>query len=159
MRRLRFAVLAGLIGVIFLPCFFLLAWRFPFADGIAFADTLALLGALMGGGFALVLGGIALRNPVGLRLDRDGLSGYAAPAPLRWSDIADLQLVQVGRATAIAIWLHDPAAYRASLNPWQRLMQSGQINGAHASINALGLDMSPRDVHAAMRRFWDRQRD
>ncbi len=51
---------------------------------------------VLAGAIAYWCGGISFGRPVGLRLDRDGLSGFLLPATL-WSQVADVGLHEVLR--------------------------------------------------------------
>ncbi|MEL7256593.1 MAG: hypothetical protein AAFN80_01960, partial [Pseudomonadota bacterium] len=86
------ARLGFIAGGCFLPVLMLL----PFVLAIGFELSTEMLG-LWGliavfGALSFYIGGIALFTPHGLRLDAHGMSGYYAPAPLRWSDIAEIEL-------------------------------------------------------------------
>lgn len=103
---------------------------------------------------SLYIAGIALFTPHGLRLDADGLSGFYAPAPLKWSDIEDIDLVVSNKNKVIGLRLHDREAYWSSLTPGQRLFRLGQPAPFHASIPLAPFRATETELLTLLRRYW-----
>lgn len=102
-------------------------------------------------GFALFFGGIALRNPVALRMDAQGISGFYCD-PATWDEITDIGLV-IGHKNHrfLGFTLHDPIGFRDRQSAWRRLASwaSGRNSGHHIIVPELLLhDTSVNDLVA-----------
>ena len=151
--RLGF-IAAGCVLPALFVLFFLMAMPADLRFQFSFRN-IALWGALVGfGGLSTYISGIAMFTPHGLRLDADGVSGYYAPAPLKWSDIADIDLVRSGKTMVIGLRLHDRDAYWNRLTPVQRLFRLGQPSPFHASIPITPFALTEAELLALLRKYW-----
>jgi hypothetical protein len=110
-------------------------------------------------GFALLFLGIALRNPVALRMDPQGISGFYCD-PATWDEITDIGLV-IGQKhhRFLGFTLRDPIGFRDRQSPWRRFASwsSGRASGHHIIVPELllhdtrvdDLVAKARDLHAA----------
>ena len=141
-----------------LPAFFVLFFLMAIPADLRFElsfKTLGLWGAMAAfGALSAYLAGVALFTPHGLRLDAHGLSGYYAPAPLEWSDIADIDLVRSGKTMVIGLRLHDRDAYWSRLTLGQRLFRLGQPSPFHASIPITPFAVTEAELLALLRKYW-----
>lgn len=117
-------------------------------DGTLIALSLLCAGAFLWLGVHFI--GIAWRNPVALRLDAKGISGYYTP-PAEWSEIKTVRRIiqTIDHNSAQGILLrqrvevqqmgfefHDPIAMRDRQTAWQRLASwsNGRANGVHVVV-------------------------
>ena len=69
---------------------------------------------------------LAHARPVGLRLDREGMSGYFFRQPLAWSDLAALGRGRANRFGRVKLRPKDRVAERYSANAWWRITDREQ---------------------------------
>ena len=90
-------------------------------------------------GFALFYLGIALRKPVALRMDAQGISGFYCD-PATWDEIKDIGLV-IGQKhhRFLGFTLRDPIGFRDRQSPWRRFSSwaSGRTSGHHIIVPEL----------------------
>lgn len=155
LNRVRLGFIAG--GC-FLPVLILL----PFVLALGFelsSEMLGLWGLIaVFAALSFYIAGIALFTPHGLRLDAHGMSGYYSPAPFKWSDIAEIELVTSNKNKLIGLRLHDRDAYWDALTPRQRLFRLGQPAPFHASIPLAPFQATETELLALLRRYWRRYR-
>lgn len=93
--------------------------------------------------------GIALRKPVALRMDQNGISGFYAE-PTSWAEIRAIGVFTTDKEkTFLGITLHDPIAFRDRQTPLRRLKSwsSGRSSGYHILIPEMILqDATARDL-------------
>ena len=132
-NRRRCLLLGGVQGAVALLLVALLA--FPLAVGIF--DWLIAAGlatAAVFGWFALYFFGLAARNPVALRMDDHGISGFYTE-PATWGDISSVAVVSDSRNSRyLGFVLADPEAFRARQGPWRRFKFWSSYKGAGAHI-------------------------
>ena len=145
MRRLKMWLLGGFMAVLAMPFIAITIWRIPYRDGFEFADFLFWLGALGFIAFATFSLGVAWRNPVGLRLDQHGVSGYYAK-PMRWDEIEEIGPTSIGHTRLIGVKLFDKGTFSKRLDPWSRMMRFGQPGGFDATIGIIHLKMPSTEV-------------
>ena len=83
--------------------------------------------------------GIALRQPVALRLDENGISGFYV-TPATWDEIASVGTFEdTNRYKFLGFALHDPIAFRDRQTPWGRLRSwsTGRGFGYHIVVQEL----------------------
>lgn len=103
---------------------------FPLFIGIFdWLILLGLAGSAMFGWFALYFFGLARKNPIALRMDKQGISGFYAD-PASWAEIKSA-FAYVGHKhhRFLGFELHDPVAFRDRQSPWRRYLSWG--NGRH----------------------------
>lgn len=108
-----------------------------FSDGWSFMSKLCAGLILVLVPVAVFLIGLAVRNPVALRMDRDGISGFFT-APARWSEIDRIDLRPGPKETMyLGFRLKDPISFRDRQTPMQRLISwmNGKTEGFHILIS------------------------
>lgn len=145
MRRIRMGLLGAMMALLTLPFLAIFIWRFPFLDGFVFADFLAICGMLGFGAFAAFGLGVAWRNPIGLRLDQHGISGYYCK-PIRWDEIAEIGPTSIGHTRLIGVKLTNTEDYTARLSPFAQVMRWGQPGGFDATIGIAHLKVPSTEV-------------
>lgn len=106
--------------------------------------AIALLIGLSFGGMAAFFFGIARQNPVALRMDAKGVSGYYI-TPATWDEIGKIGTFTETHSTFnrnsvqnrfLGFELHDPIAFRDSQTAWGRLRSwsSGRGSGYHLTV-------------------------
>lgn len=150
-RRSRSLMIAGSFAVLAVFClgFFGLA-----LTRAAPLDALPFVTFAVGAGCAALtfyFVGVALRAPMALRMDQNGISGYYAE-PAEWAEIKDIGVItgQKGHRF-LGFALHDPIAFRDRQTAWRRLTSwsSGRSSGYHIVIPELILkDRSVDDLAA-----------
>ena len=91
---------------------------------------------LLFGTAALYLLGMAIKNPIALRMDHHGISGFYT-APARWSDIKKVAVTTGSKNEKyLSLALKDPIAFRNHQTPFQRFTswQNGAATGYHITI-------------------------
>lgn len=137
----------GAFGALFaIPMASVVLARLPYTDGFVFADGLALIGTLAFGAIAVMGIGLAIKGPVGLRIDAQGLSGFEASPPIAWADIEHVETIRYGRHLAIGIVLKDRESYWKTLSGWQRLKRGGLPKGMDAIVHTSRLAQSHEPV-------------
>lgn len=79
---------------------------------------------------------LARRNPVALRMDEKGVSGYYAD-PATWGEIKDVHAFKGPRGHEfLGFELHDPVGFRDRQTPWRRYLSwtNGRTNRAHLTV-------------------------
>lgn len=103
------------------------------------------LGAVLLGGFAAYLFGIAIWRPIALRMDEDGISGYFAP-PVAWDEVGDVEVFKeysergdLFPITYLGIKLRKSSAVyrRQSHRAGERMLRKARKTGYHFLIPQL----------------------
>lgn len=144
--------LAGFGALVVLMALALL-WQVPDEPWLA-------LVALASGGLFAVIGlfnlGLAMRDPVALRLDATGVSGYY-PDPATWDEIKDVKYIKGQKGQAfVGFELHDPVTFRDRQTPWRRYLSwtNGRHKGAHLIVpQALLSGTTAKELAKEARRF------
>ncbi len=87
---------------------------------------IGVLGILLGIYHAPKFAWFAYARPVGLRLDREGMSGYFFRQPLAWSDLAALGRGRANRFGRVKLRPKDRVAERYTFNAWWRITDREQ---------------------------------
>ena len=118
--------------------------------------TVALLGL-----FAIHFFGLARQNPVALRMDANGLSGYYAD-PAAWDEIKSVFAFTGHKSHRfLGVALRDPVAFRDRQSPWRRYLSwaNGRQQGAHLVVPQLVIaDTTVDDLADAAQHFLADQR-
>jgi uncharacterized membrane protein YedE/YeeE len=158
-RTIRLWVAGILSAVIALPFLAVTIFRVPFAGGFDFADGIMLFGLVMFTGMAVYGIGLAARQPVAMRLDRHGISGYFAHT-LDWTDIRKVYSGASGRDILLDLW--DPGAFWSRQGIFSRLnsalsLQAGMVAIRVDVLKAPGPEIlqTVQDLHARFGRQAD----
>lgn len=149
MNRRR-CVLLGIAHAV-LALVFLGLVALPLANGLF--DGLVAAGLLTAGvfgWFALHFLALAARNPVALRLDDKGISGFYAD-PATWDDIKSVFAFEGSkRRRFLGVELLDPVAFRDRQTAFRRFLSSlhGATQGAHLVVPEQVLDGATADALA-----------
>ena len=126
------------LGVAFF-CVFLSFFAFygtSFDEGLPFQSKLSIATTLLFAPAAMFLIGMAIHNPLALRMDKDGISGFYT-SPAKWSEIESIKLINGTRNTkSLGFALEDPIGFRDRQTPFQRFTSwmNGRSTGYHISI-------------------------
>ena len=150
-RRSRSLMIAGSFAVLAAFClgfFGLVLTRDAPIDALPFVTFAVGAGCAA---LAFYFAGVALRAPMALRMDQNGISGYYAE-PAEWREIKDIGVItgQKGHRF-LGFALHDPIAFRDRQTAWRRLTSwsNGRSTGHHIVIPELILkDRSVDDLAA-----------
>ena len=138
-RLIGKAVIAGVLTTIFLSLtigFYLMAITNIWLIGLCTLTT-----AWSAYHCALYIG-VAQRNPVALRMDANGISGFSVE-PATWTQIANIAIFRRPKGHAfVGISLQDPIGFRDGQTPWRRLETwfSGWECGFHFIVATASLE-------------------
>ncbi len=140
------------MAVCTIPFALVMVWRVYMAlfvpDARVFdsVDLVILMGLVVCGGLAVFGLGLAIRRPVGLRIDGQGLSGYCTPS-LSWDEIDGVEARSFHKGHGVAVKLSDPGAFWARQSAWFRLRSLGRVSPFFV-INTTYLRVRPEDIAA-----------
>jgi len=118
-------------------------------NGLRTADVMILIGFAGLSMFTLFGLGLAVRKPIGLRIDHDGISGYFAPT-LKWCEIAALEPRTIHKGTGIHISLKDPKRQALQHSKAMRVLNFVGVYPKHSFINTTHLGVDPEELIAQM---------
>lgn len=152
LRTVLLWVFGLILAILTAPFVLLVLWRVPYSGGFQFADGLMIFSALFFGAGAVFAIGLALKKPVGLRLDAHGLSGYYAPT-LEWSDIRQVPQRLSSGGKIILLDLKDPKAYWARQSRAARVMQALNLQAGMVAVTVHMIKAKPDDILNLIHRY------
>ena len=145
-------VMLALMSLLFGAVILWRVWDWVFNsgwNGVQTADVLILTGFAGVCALTLFALGMAVRKPVGLRIDQHGISGYFAPN-LKWSEIDGFEPRTIHNGSGIFVILKDPEARAKQRSKSRQVLNFLDVFPKSSFINTTQLSVAPQDVIAEM---------
>ena len=154
-RSARFFVAGGILAFCAIFCLTFAAIILSVSSGFGTAFWTAFTGLAFFGLPGFFLLGIAIKQPIALRVDKNGISGYYAD-PATWHEIDEINAVTDSKGkTSVGFSLMDPVGFRDKQTPWRRFTywSNGRGHGHHVIIPHLIFEPGQAEklVHEARR--------